>query len=91
MLPFSLRPGVISALFGVAMVVAIAPPHEARASDRCEAGIQEIDTLLKVRDLADVKRAQIVALRENAVIRHSKGDILGCLRDISDIKILIGA
>ncbi|MEO0923232.1 MAG: hypothetical protein AAFY09_10740 [Pseudomonadota bacterium] len=68
-------------------------PFEAAGQDQgqnCIAEIRVIDETLKTKSVEAQTLARVNALRESALVLHSQGDTSGCMRDVGDIKALLG-
>lgn len=85
------NPLVASAIAAAALtVVALATPTKAQEPN-CAVELQAIDTVLQHTKLKPEVMFKVNVLRESAITRNSQGDVSGCMENVKDIKVLIGA
>lgn len=91
MLNIAKNPLVTSAIAAAALtLVASITPTQAQEPN-CTAELQAIDSILQNTKLKPEVMFKVNALRESAITRNSQGDVSGCMDDVKDIKVLMGA
>ena len=91
MYKIAINPLVASAIAAAAhTLVAKATPTNAQEPN-CTVELQAIDAALQNTRLKPAVMFKVNALRESAIARNAQGDVSGCMQDVKDIKVLMGA
>ncbi|MEO1066446.1 MAG: hypothetical protein AAFW47_03610 [Pseudomonadota bacterium] len=82
--------GIVGAALASALLLPLTTGPSAAQQDACTSGLVEVDNALATTNVEPATMARVTALRENALALQAQGDVEGCVRDVGDIKTLLG-